>query len=75
MSRLSIRIDDDLKEQAKELYAELGMDLTTAVTVFLKQSVRERKLPFQPGAETLDDVVARYEAEHGIVTKADSIEE
>lgn len=48
MSRLNMRIDDELKEAASELYQALGMDLTTAVTVFLKQSVREGGLPFQP---------------------------
>ena len=48
MSRLNMRIDDDLKEAANELYKSLGMDLTTAVTIFLKQSVREGGLPFRP---------------------------
>ena len=31
---------------AQELFGELGMDLTTAVTIFLKQSVREGRIPF-----------------------------
>ena len=71
MSRLSIRIDDELKEQAREVYEELGMDLSTSVIVFLKQSVRERKIPFQPGNESREDIIARYEAEN----KASSIDE
>lgn len=75
MSRLSIRIDDKLKEQAKEVYEELGMDLSTAVIVFLKQSVREQQLPFQPRVEPVDDAIARYEAENGIITKASSIDD
>ena len=41
------------------------MDLSTAVIVFLKQSVRERKLPFQPGNEPREAIIARYEAEKG----------
>ncbi|EOH91714.1 type II toxin-antitoxin system RelB/DinJ family antitoxin [Enterococcus pallens] len=36
-SRLNIRIDEKLKEQAKEVFSELGMDLTTAVTIFLSK--------------------------------------
>ena len=75
MSRLSIRIDDELKEQAREVYEEIGMDLSTAVIVFLKQSVRERKLPFQPGNEPREDIIARYEAENGITTKVSSVDE
>lgn len=75
MSRLNIRIDDELKEQAREVYEEIGMDLSTAVIVFLKQSVRERKLPFQPGNEPRDDIIARYEAENGITTKVSSVDE
>ncbi|EGP4892465.1 type II toxin-antitoxin system RelB/DinJ family antitoxin [Enterococcus faecium] len=75
MSRLNIRIDDELKEQAREVYEEIGMDLSTAVIVFLKQSVRERKLPFQPGNEPREDMIARYEAENGITTKVSSVDE
>lgn len=48
MSRLNMRIDEELKEAASQLYQSLGMDLTTAVTIFLKQSVREGGLPFRP---------------------------
>ena len=51
------------------------MDLSTAVIVFLKQSVRERKLPFQPGNEPREDIIARYEAENGITTKVSSVDE
>ena len=75
MPRLSIRIDDELKEQAREVYEEIGMDLSTAVIVFLKQSVRERKLPFQPSNEPREAIIARYEAEKGITTKVSSGDE
>lgn len=74
-SRLNIRIDSDLKDQAKEVYRDMGMDLTTAVTIFLKQSVREQRLPFQPSREPIESIIARYEAENGLATKVDSIEE
>ena len=53
----NISLDAALKKSAQELFADLGMDLTTAVTLFLKQSVREQGLPFavtraMPNAET-----------------------
>lgn len=51
MAKFTMNIDERLKEQAAELYDELGMTLTTAVTVFLKQSVRERRMPFRPSSD------------------------
>ena len=42
----NISLDEDLKKQAQELFAEFGLDLTTAITIFLKQSVREGRIPF-----------------------------
>lgn len=46
-SNVTIRIDDDLKKQADALFDELGMSFTTAVNVFVKQSLREGALPFE----------------------------
>ncbi len=42
----NIKIDADLKAQAQELFADLGMNLSTAVNVFLRQAVRRQGLPF-----------------------------
>lgn len=75
VSRLNIRIDAELKEQAKEVYKDMGMDLTTAVTIFLRQSVREQRLPFQPSREPVENIIARYEVKNGLTTKVDSVAE
>lgn len=48
MANLQIRIDDDLKAQAQAVTAHLGLDVATAVRMFLTQMVRERALPFIP---------------------------
>jgi DNA-damage-inducible protein J len=55
---LSIRMDRALKEQAENLFSELGMNMTTALNIFVRQSVRQGKIPFEislssPNAETL----------------------
>ena len=55
---LSIRMDRALKEQAESLFSELGMNMTTAFNIFVRQSVRQGKIPFEialskPNAETL----------------------
>ena len=45
-STLQIRIDDNLKEQASALFERLGLDLPTAVRIFLKKAVSENGVPF-----------------------------
>lgn len=45
-ANITIRMDTELKKQAEELFSDLGMNLTTAFTVFAKQAVREQQLPF-----------------------------
>ena len=42
----NISLDEDLKKEAQALFAEFGLDLSTAITIFLKQSVREGRIPF-----------------------------
>lgn len=64
---VTFRVDDELKQQADILFDELGMSLSTAFTVFLKQAVREQQLPFQvtknvPNATTLAAIEAAEKA-------------
>lgn len=68
MSKVStnINLDADLKKASQSLLADLGMDLTTAVTVFLKQMVREQGIPFMitrsnPNDETISALNEYYE--------------
>jgi DNA-damage-inducible protein J len=49
-SNLNIRIDEDVKKQSEELFADLGMNMTTAINVFLRQSIRKRGIPFEISA-------------------------
>lgn len=42
----SITLDSDLKKASQELFSQLGMDLTTAITIFLKQAIKSHGLPF-----------------------------
>ena len=44
---LNLRIDRDIKEQAELLFGELGMTMTTAFNIFVRQSLRQRKIPFE----------------------------
>ncbi len=50
----NINLDQDLKRNAQELFHALGMDLTTAVTIFLKQAVQAQAIPFEIKRETMN---------------------
>ncbi|MBO5578676.1 MAG: type II toxin-antitoxin system RelB/DinJ family antitoxin [Bacilli bacterium] len=43
----NISLDPNLKKEAVELFASFGLDLSTAIGMFLSQSVREGKIPFE----------------------------
>ncbi len=43
----NINLDPELKKAAKLLFDDLGMDMTTAATIFLKQAVRNQAIPFE----------------------------
>ena len=45
---LQVRLDPQLKQDAEQLYASIGMTLSEAVRVFLTKSLHVRKLPFTP---------------------------
>lgn len=42
----NITIDSETKAKAQELLADLGLDLSTAVNIFLRQMIRDNALPF-----------------------------
>ena len=46
MTYINIRADSEIKSQAQEIFASLGLDMTTAINLFLRQTVREKDLPF-----------------------------
>ncbi len=67
MVSTSIKIDAETKKEAQELFKDLGINLTTAVNIFLKQAVREQGLPFYVGKTKYKDEVyqAMKDAEQG----------
>lgn len=62
----NINLDANLKKSAQELFGDLGLDLTTAVTLFLKQAVMRQCIPFdikrdKPSPETINAMNEFYE--------------
>ena len=43
---MSIRLDSQVKEQAQQVFSNLGMDMTTAISIFLRQAIQYQGLPF-----------------------------
>ena len=55
---MSIRMDTELKKQAEAMFSDMGLNMTTAMNMFLRQVVRQGKIPFEiatdiPNAETV----------------------
>ena len=76
-TNISIRMDSDLKAKADALFGELGMNLSTAFNVFVRQSLREGRIPFdislnQPNKET---IAAMLEAEDPSVKGYNDLDE
>lgn len=63
--KVSICMDADLKARAEALYEELGMSLSTAFNIFVRQSLREGGLPFQVKVEKLDKAVDEIRRHYG----------
>ena len=46
-TNLNIRIDKKLKEQAEVFFSELGLNMSSAFNIFVRQSLRQGKIPFE----------------------------
>lgn len=60
-----ISVDPEVKAQAQELFADFGLDLSTAINIFLRQSIRENCIPFtiQREVPNADTIAAMKEAD------------
>ena len=57
---LQVRMDEDLKNEASELFEKLGLDIPTAIRIFFKRAVTEKGIPFE-----LREPSAVYDANPG----------
>ncbi len=53
-ANVSVRLDAQLKHDAEELFDALGLNMTTALTMFLKQAIRNQGLPFEVKRDVLN---------------------
>ena len=45
-ANINIRVDRDVKNKAQEIFFDLGLDMTSAVNIFLRQVIRKNGIPF-----------------------------
>ena len=60
-TNLNIRTDKAIKDQAEEIFNELGLNMTTAINIFLRTVIREHGIPFELKLEVSNDTTAAIE--------------
>lgn len=80
---ITIRMDENLKKQAEILFEDMGLNMTTAFTIFTKAVVRQNKIPFEITADpfyseanmrVLNQRIADIESGKSILKEHDLIE-
>ena len=61
-SSLQIRIDPNLRKEAEALFSNAGLDMSSAIRLFLRQSVIRRRLPFEVITESTDPFLSATNA-------------
>lgn len=57
-TNLNIRTDKEVKDKAEEIFSELGLNMTTAVNIFLRTAIREHGIPFELKLDIPNDITA-----------------
>ena len=52
VANINIRVDSDVKSKAQDTFSALGLDMTTAINIFLRQAIRKKGIPFELVTET-----------------------
>ena len=58
MAQVNFRIDDETKRRAEELFSSMGLTMSSAIMVFIKQSINDNAIPFPiTGRQSVRDMV------------------
>ena len=77
MAVINVRVDETMKKEVETLYKELGLNMSTAINLFLKKCLLEQGLPFEwklPNKKTME-VIQDIEQGDGLSKEFDSIDE
>ncbi len=81
-STINVNVPSDVKEEATNLFNSLGLNMTTAINIFLKKAIFERGLPFdvkqQPTKEFVDalkelDYIENHAEEYKVYHNVDKM--
>ncbi len=82
MANVNIRVDDNVKQDIEQIFADIGLTLTTATNAFYKQVIRHQGMPFELKAdpfyseknlERLKQSISQMEATGGTIHDIESI--
>jgi len=51
ITNINVRVDNDIKKEAQDIFSSLGLDMSTAINIFLRQAIRLRSIPFAVSAD------------------------
>ncbi len=76
-STITVRVDEKIKKEANNIFKEIGLDMSTAINVYLKQVIRSNGIPFPVSADVPNAVTIKAieDAERGQLTTFSSIDE
>jgi len=74
MAQVNIRMDDDLKEKAEVFLDELGFTFSSVFHVFIKQALRERRIPFDIDLRSLSPSGDYQLSKAELILRADEME-
>jgi len=75
MTQVSMRVDEEIKTQAEELFSDIGLTMTTAFNLFLRAAIREQKIPFELSRNTNSRAMATVDELQAIKEFEDNYEE
>lgn len=68
MTTIQVRVEEGTKKAAAKVFADMGLDLSSGVKIFLSQVIREKGIPFTPTANTAE-IRARWDREVAVARK------
>ena len=68
-TNLNIRTDKEVKEAAEKIYSSLGLNMTTAINMFLRASIRESGIPFDLKLDIPNDETVKAMEEGRMIAK------
>lgn len=74
-ARINFRTNQATKRAAEQLFTELGLDMSTALNMFLRQAIREQALPIQPALTHVPNATTRRAIEHAEAIRKGEIPE